>query len=235
MAPQPCTVSPVPGPADRHPPAQMRASDTGLRSRPRMVRQRMMVSRGQDLSLYTTATAPSAAVDASRRSAPRYVFPSSATEPSTNPSLLSQPDLHKLHYEEERSPRCTAPSEPIRPVGKTPRAHTMKVVPVRISTSLDQKGQHRAIASIREHGLPQRRIALPIRCIHLHTRRQERADSSGILLIRREVQLRPPLTALTTQARILIRHTRHHHGRLTKEIGPPLHHPPLRLPWRGHD
>nr|WP_030556027.1 hypothetical protein [Streptomyces exfoliatus] len=82
----------------------------------------------------------------------------------------------------------------------------MKVVPVRIGTGFDQQRQHRTIASIREHGQPQRRIALPVGRVHLHTYRQERADSCGILLIRRDVQLRPPLSALTTQALILTRH-----------------------------
>nr|WP_316767745.1 hypothetical protein [Streptomyces sasae] len=73
----------------------------------------------------------------------------------------------------------------------------MKVVHVRIGTGGDQQRQDRAITSIREHRLPQRRIALLIGDIHSRTRRQERADSLGILLIRREVQRRPPPAALT--------------------------------------
>lgn len=83
------------------------------------------------------------------------------------------------------------------PASKTPGTHTMKIVPVRIGTGLDQQRQHRTIASIREHGQPQRRIALPVGCVHLRARRQERTDSCGILLICGEVQLRPVLAALT--------------------------------------
>ncbi|TQJ36847.1 hypothetical protein FBY34_8798 [Streptomyces sp. SLBN-115] len=97
----------------------------------------------------------------------------------------------------------------------------MKVVHVRIGSGIDQQRQHRAITSKCEHRLPQRRIALLVGGIHFRTRRQERADSRGILLIRREVQRRPPLAALTTQALNLIRHASHHHDSLTKEIGAP--------------
>lgn len=107
------------------------------------------------------------------------------------------------------------------PVGKTPRAHTVKVVPVRIGTGIDQQRQHRAITSIREYRMPERCIALPIRGIHPRTRRLKRADSRGILLVRREVQRRPLLAALASQPLVLIRHATHHDDSLTKDIGAP--------------
>ncbi|MEV5779410.1 hypothetical protein AB0L42_00085 [Streptomyces sp. NPDC052287] len=68
----------------------------------------------------------------------------------------------------------------------------MKVVHVRIGSGASQQRQHLAITSIREHRLPQGRIALLVGGVHSRTRRQERADSRAILLMTKETGA-PPL------------------------------------------